>query len=126
VKVQEAAEVKASELLSEKVQHSQQLLQLERERAKVQRERVDNLKKFLFQAGVQLSRTPVALVIMLVCAIAGLVLGLNLLPTAVACKSVDSLCYHLRFNKETTVAPEKPVAKDKRVVPLKKKSKKRF
>ncbi|MBW4635251.1 MAG: hypothetical protein KME30_26160 [Iphinoe sp. HA4291-MV1] len=97
---------------------------MEAERVKIQREVIDNFKQSLFWTGVNLSKTIPALAIMLLCVAAGLPLGLNILPSAVACKSVDSLCYHLRLNKKTTIAPDKSVL-GKRVVPLKKKSKER-
>jgi hypothetical protein len=104
----------------QEIRKSERLNSLEQERAKIQRETVDYFKQFLFWAGINLSRTLPALGIMLICGLVGwsfgVVFGLNVLPSAVACKSVASWCYHLRVNKETTLAPEIPLS-DKQIKP---------
>jgi hypothetical protein len=116
--------------LSAEIQNSERLKKLEAERAKIQRDTVDHYKQFLFWSGVNLTRTFPALAIMVLCGLVGwgfgVLAGLNVLPSAVACSSVRSWCYHLRINKETTVAPEIPLndRKDTKItVPKKKKSK---
>jgi hypothetical protein len=97
-------------MLSIEIQNSEKLKQLARERAKLHRETVDYFKEFLFWTGVQLSRTTPTLFIMALCGLIGgglgVFVGINALPSAIACPTVRSWCYHLRLNKETTVAPE--------------------
>jgi hypothetical protein len=110
VEVLEKAQIKAGELLSEQIENSERLKKLEQERAKLKRETLDYFKQWLFWAGINLSRTTPALVIMLVCGLIGgglgVFVGINALPSAIACPTVRSWCYFLRLNKETTLAPE--------------------
>jgi hypothetical protein len=129
--VQNLAEVKARELLAAEIQNSERLNKLEQERAKIEKQRVDYFQQFLFWSSVQLSRTTPALFIMALCGVVGgglgVFIGLNALPSAIACPTVRSWCYHLRLNKETTLAPEIPTSggnKERRVVPTKKKIRK--
>ncbi|MBA3920222.1 MAG: hypothetical protein H0X31_00365 [Nostocaceae cyanobacterium] len=99
------------------------------QRAKLQRQATDYVKEGIFWTGVQLGRTIPALTIMGMCGAAGcgvgILIGLNGLPSAVACSTVRSWCYSLRANKSMTVAPELPFVDEKEAAPLKKKSKKR-
>jgi hypothetical protein len=115
--------------LSEEIQNCEKLKIIAQQRAKLRRETVDYFKQFLFWTGVQLSRTTPALFIMALCGVVGcglgIFIGLNALPSAIACPTVRSWCYHLRLNKETTLAPEIPIVdKDRQVTPLKKTRKK--
>lgn len=91
------------------IENCERLQAIEQQRAKLKQETTDYYKEFLFWAGVQLSRTTPALVIVAFCSFVagglGVLAGLNLLPSSVGCPSVNSLCYQWRFNKDTTLAP---------------------
>ena len=101
LKAQNQEEVKRQ--LAEKIKKSQQL-------AEFTKKLFNSYKKFFFWLAVHLSGAAPALFMMAVCGITGCVfgafIGLNVLPNAVSCESLDSLCYNWRLNKETTIAPK--------------------
>lgn len=103
LKAENQEEVKRQ--VAEKIKKSQQL-------ADLTKMLLNSYKKFFFWLAIHLSGAAPALFMMAVCGITGCVfgafIGLNVLPNAVSCESLDSLCYRMRYNKDTTL-PESPL-----------------
>jgi Flp pilus assembly protein TadB len=108
IRVEKVSSVKAAQLTQKKLKDSQEWIQLEQQRLKLQKQKTDQIKSCLLWLGRWLgsgfSGVCFYFICLLIYVALGTMLGINL-PSKIACLDAKSICFLLRLDKSKVVIP---------------------